>query len=418
MSNPIGFGIAAALALTSAALAGGNDDGVKNNKNEPSTPPQDGVTVTAAPGKGITFRGENYDLNLVNMIQANFGYTGSDSGPDTLGVSIRRARTRLMGSAYKDTVHFVLQFEWADRQTSDINDALITWDLYKAENYEMSLRFGQGKTLFGTEWTGTAYGLEFVDRALATQVFSATRTRQAQLVGKIGGGNLRWNAGLMNGDVAQSSIGAGVEDNNNGGTELNWILGVAYGSGQDKLYGEFREQGALQRADEPMWVANAAISYGANDSNDVGGREYNALSLNGGGAFYTGNLHFLGEVFIRDEDADNTTLAGESTAFGWQASGSYTAEPGPTIQWAYGLRLSGVHVSDYTATGGAALPILVTGLGGEGNILELSAMATAYYFGHNLKTQFGYTFRSFDPDTASVPDPNVHTFEVQSQIVF
>lgn len=418
MSNPIGSGIVAALALTSVALAGGNDDGVKNSKNEPNTPPQDGVTVTAAAGKGITFRGDNFNLNLSNRIQVNLGYTQANKGiEDTFGVRIRRARTKLQGSAYKDTVHFLLQFEWADGQTNDINDALVMWDLYKADDYEMSLRFGQGKTLYGTEATGTSGGLEFVDRALATQVFSNSRSRQAQLVGKLGGGNLRWNAGLMNGDVAAASIGS-VEDANNGGTELNWILGAAYGTGQDEIYGESRKQGALKRADEPMWVTNAAISYGTNDNNDVGGREYDALSINAGGEFWTGNLHFLGEVFIRSEDAGSTTLAGESSAFGWQAAGSYTAEPGPTIQWAYGLRLSGVHITDYKATGGAAVPILVTPLAGEGNILELSLMASAYYFGHNLKTQFGYTFRSYDPDTATVADPNTHTFEVQSQIVF
>lgn len=418
MSNPIGFGIVAALALTSVAMAGGNDDEKKTNKNEP-TPAQDNVTVTAAPGKGITFRAENFNLNLSNRIQVNLGYTEANKGiRDNLGVRIRRARTKMEGSAYKDTVHFLMQFEWADGQTSDINDALITWDLFKADDYAMSLRFGQGKTLFGTEGTGTSSGLEFVDRALATGVFGNVRTRQAQLVGKVGSGNLRWNAGLMNGDVAAAAIGSGIDDSNNGGTQLNWILGLAYGTGQDEIYGEHRKQGALQRADEPMWVANAAIHYGSNDSGDVGGREYNAFTINGGGAFYTGNLHFLGEVFIRDEDADNTTLAGESTAFGWQGSGSYTAEPGPTIQWAYGVRLSGVHVSKYTATGGAAIPILVTPLGGEGNIFEVSVMASAYYFGHNLKTQFGYTFRSVDPDTATVPDPNSHTFEVQSQIVF
>lgn len=418
MSNPFGSGIVAALALTSVALAGGNDGKTNDPKKEP-TPPQDGVTVTAAAGKGITFKAEQFSLNLSNRIQVNLGYSNLENGEDTLGVSIRRARTKLAGSAYKETVHFLMQFEWADGQTSDILDALINWDFYKADDYEMSLRFGQAKTLYGTEATGTSSGLEFVDRAIATRTFANTRSRQAQVVGKLGSGNLRWNAGMLNGDVAASAIGAGIDDNNNGSNELNWIVGGAYGSGHDEVYGEGRKQGAIKRAEETMWVVNSAISYGQNDAQDVGGREYDAFSINGGGAFYTGNFHFLGEVFIRDEDADNTTLAGEATAFGWQGSGSYTAEPGATIQWAYGARLSGVHVTDFTATGAGATPILATVLGGgEGDIFELSLMATAYYFGHNLKTQFGYTLTSINPDTAGIPDSTNHRVEVQSQIVF
>lgn len=417
MSNPFGC-IVAALALTSAAWAGGNDNKNDPSKNEPNNLPQDGVTVTAAAGKGITFKAENFSLNLVNRIQVNFGYANNENAEDTLGVNIRRARTKLAGSAYKDTVHYVLQFEWADGDTADVLDALILWDFYKADDYEMGLRFGQGKTLFGVEATGTSSGLEFIDRAIASQTFANLRSRQAQVVGKMGGGNLRWHGGLMNNDAAAAAAGAGSDDTNNLSNELNWILGAEYGTGQDEIYGEKRKQGALTRADETMWIAKTAISYGQNDAQDVGGLEYDAFTINGGGALYTGNLHFLGEVFIRDEDSDNTALGGESTAFGWQASGSYTQEPGTTIQWAYGLRFSGVHVTDYTATAAGATPIFGGALGGEGDIFEISVVASAYYFGHNLKTQFGYTFRSFDPDAVGVADADNHIVELQSQIVF
>lgn len=414
MSNPLGFGIVAALAMTSVALAGGNDGKNKIPNNDEQAPVQDGIRVTAAAGKGITFATEGFTLNLVNRIQVNFGFTNFENGEDTLGVSIRRARTKFSGDAYKDTVHFLMQFEWADGQTSDINDALILWDFYKTDNGEMSLRFGQGKNLFGTEATGTSAGLEFIDRARATLVFANTRTRQAQIVGKMSGGAFRWNAGLLNGDVSAASIGAGIDDSNNNSNELNWIGGIAYGTGQDEIYGEGRKQGALKVAEETMWVANAAVHYGQNDAADVG-QEYDAFTLNGGGAMWTGHLHFLGEVFIRDESADRTTVAAESQAFGWQAQGSYTADPGPSVQWGYGVRLSGVHVTDVT---GAGTLLFNPGIGGEGDILEIQVVASAFYVGHSLKTQFGYTFQSVDPDAAGVADSNNHRIELQSQIVF
>jgi len=411
MSNPYGFGIVAALAMTSVALAGGNDGKNRSaDSNEPA-PLQDTINVTAAAGKGITFSTEGFRLNLSNRIQVNLGYANLENAEDTLGVRIRRARTKLSGDAYKDTVHFVLQFEWADGQTNDINDALIIWDFYKTDNNEMSLRFGQGKTLFGTEATGTAAGLEFIDRARATQMFANTRSRQAQVVGKMNGGRFRWNAGVLNNDVAAASLGAS-EDGNNFSNELNWIAGVSYGTGQDEIYGEARKQGALQEYTETQWVANASIHYGQNDATDVGA-EYDAFTLSIGGALWTGRMHFLAEVFVRDENADNTALAIESQAFGWQAGGTYTLEPGPSIQWGYGVRVSGVHITDVT---GANQPIFF--LGAEGDIFEIQLVASAYYVGHNLKTQFGYTFQSLDPDAPGVPDSTNHIIELQSQIVF
>jgi hypothetical protein len=279
----------------------------------------------------------------------------------------------------------------------------------------MSLRFGQGKTLFGTEATGTSAGLEFIDRALATRAFANTRSRQAQVVGSMSGGAFRWNAGMLNGDVAAAAAGAGIDDSNNLSNELNWIAGIAYGTGQNEIYGEGRRQGALRNVDETMWVANASVHYGQNDAQDIGGIEYDAFTLNGGGAMWAGRMHILGEVFVRDESADNNAAAVESQAFGWQAQGSYTMDPGPSVQWSYGLRLSGVHVTDTT---GAGALIFNPGTGGEGDVLEVQVVASAYYVGHNLKTQFGYTFQDVDPDAVGVPSSTNHVVELQSQIVF
>jgi hypothetical protein len=406
MTNPIGSGILAALAMTSVALAGGNDD-----KTNPTAPAQGGVT--AAPGKGITFTGEGFSVNLVNRIQVNFGYTANEGAvEDTLGVNIRRARTKFSGDAYKDTVHFLLQFEWADGDTSDVLDALILWDFMKSDDMTTTLRFGQGKTLYGTEATGSSAGLEFIDRALATMVFANERSRQAQVVGKMSGGKLRWNAGLLNNDVSNAAIGT-TDDTNNGANELNWIAGLSYGTGQDSLYHEAYKQGALKASEELMWVGNVAIAYGQNDAGDVGA-EYDAFNINAGGVVVSGHIHVLAEIFYRDESVDQGNGT-ESEAFGWQAQGSYTADAGPTVQWAGGVRLSGVHITDQTVSG-TGNPLVFPVLGGEGDILELQLVVSAFYSGHNLKTQFGYTYQKVDPDVGA--DADNHTVELQSQIVF
>ncbi len=410
MTTPIGSGILAALALTSVALAGGNDD--KKNSAPESAPVQGGVT--AAPGKGITFSGEGYSLNLSNRIQVNLGFTANDGvAEDTLGVSIRRARTKLSGSSYKDTVHFLLQFEWADGDTADILDALMMWDFMKSDDMTTSLRFGQGKTLYGTEATGSSGGLEFIDRAIASRTFANDRSRQAQVTGSMSGGMLRWNAGLLNNDVAAASPGATDDDTNNASNELNWIAGMSYGS--KELAGEGYKQGALKASEETMWVANGSVAYGTNDTVDVGG-EYDSLNFNGGGVVVAGHIHVLAEAFYRTDSMDKGA-GNETKAFGWQAQGSFTADAGPSVQWAGGARLSGVHVTDVTAVnGGGAFRTFAPGVVGEGNILEFEVVVSAFYAGHNLKTQFGYKYQDINPDVGA--DATNHTIELQSQIVF
>ena len=411
MTTPIGSGILAALALTSVALAGGNDN--KNNPASEGAPVQGGVT--AAPGKGITFTGEGYSLNLSNRIQVNLGYAANEFAEDTLGVSIRRARTKLSGSSYKDTVHFLLQFEWADGDTADVLDALMMWDFMKSDDMTTSLRFGQGKTLYGTEATGSSSGLEFIDRAVATAAVAHERSRQAQVTGKMSGGKMRWNVGLLNNDVAKAAPGVN-DDNNNGSNELNWIAGLSVGSGHDALYGEGYKQGALEASEELMWVANGAVSYGTNDRNEAGvGSEYDALNINAGGVVVTGHIHGLAEVFYRNDSID--TGAGiETKAFGWQAQGTYTADAGPSVQWGGGLRASGVSVTDAKQVGVGGIGAFAPGFAGEGDIFEIEVVMSAFYAGHNLKTQFGYTFQSIKPDVGV--DATNHVLELQSQIVF
>lgn len=418
MINPFGSGIIAALAMTTVAFAGGGEPG--SDGGERGAPPvaQDGgVKVSAKAGKGVTFETDGFKLNLKNRIQVNFAFRNIDSGEDTLGVSIRRARTAFSGSAYKDTVHFYVQMEWADNDTSDILDGLIFWDFWKSDEGSLALQFGQGKTLYGIEATGTSSALEFVDRARATTTFANRRSRQAQVLGKFDEGRLRFNAGLLNNDVAASVINQG-DDTNNASNELNWIVGAALGSGHDDMYGTKYTQGSLENSEETEWVVSGALSYGQNDSNDVSGLEYDVINVNGGGALKQGHLHVMGEVFIREEDPDQGNKA---SSLGWQAQGSWTLDPGTNgTQWALGARLSGVSIDDPSLVFNPGLGTITAGgftFFNSGDILEIQVVASAYYAAHNLKTQIGYTYQNVDPDNAPSDFTN-HVVEVQSQIVF
>jgi hypothetical protein len=430
MTNPIGSSIFAALAMTSVALAGSNDPKNTNgNGNEPKTPQDGAVKISAEAGKGITVQGDNFRLNLSNRLQVNLGYTNNEGATeDTFGVSMRRARTMLQGDAYKETVHYLVQLEWADDMRyriaqddpdneagslGNLLDGILMWDFMKSDDMTMTMRFGQGKTLFGQEATDGAAGLEFIDRGLAARTYSAARSGQLQVVGKMGTGAFRWNAGMLNNDVAAGATGSQRDDSRNLSNEMNFVGGVSFGSGQDEMYQENRNQGALMAADETMWVANLKLAYGQNDDADgFGGAEYDAFTLNASGAAVMGRMHLLGEFFYRDESAD-TAASIESKSFGWQAQGTYTLEKGPSVQWAGGARLSGVHVTDVDA---GANPILWAAALGEATIIEFQVVASAFYSGHNLKTQIGYTLQNVDPDVGN--SATNHVFELQSQIIF
>jgi hypothetical protein len=272
---------------------------------------------------------------------------------------------------------------------------------------------GQGKSLYGKEWTGSSQYLEFVDRSVASMTMANARSRQAQILGKFDEGRLRVNGGLMNNDVAAGALG-NDDDANNNGVELNGIIGAQIGSGQDEMYGVRYSQAALTNSEELMWVAGAAVSYGQNDRFDVAAVEYDALNVNAHAAIKQGHLHALGEIFIREEDQD-VPGGPDVSSFGWLGQASWTLDPGPTVQWGAGVRLSGVTIDDP----GGLLRTNATAISGvnlTGDVFEFQVVGNAFYHGHELKTQVGYTLQNFDPDGAS--SATNHIIELQTQVVF
>lgn len=419
MLNPIGFGLAAMAATASLAWAGGDDEKNKNNSTLTTlAAPQDkkeGTSVSAKAGDGVKFEADNFSLALNNRLQLQWRYLWNEDNPDQNTFRVRRARTVLEGMAFKKELTYKLQMDWVE--TNAIKDAWARWAFYKADDYEIALRFGQQKTYFGREATGSSGNLEFVDRALASSTFSNARARGAMVQGSHGeDGMVQWTLGAFNTDSAAGSTNSN-EEAANVDNELNYVLSVWLSpNGSKGLAGEGYSQGDLDRSDKLLYSVGAALEIGNNKANPASATstDVDTLSINLNAALKTGGIHAMADVFIREDETDPAAGASVTAdSMGWQAQVSYTLEPqekdGP--QWSFGARYGMIKIDD--------APIVMVGspLGTlTGDVSELEVMLTNYYKKHKMKTQVGWVLQSIEPDLGG--DVDNHRFEVQFTLAF
>lgn len=424
MKNPFGFGIAAIAATASLALAGGDEEKNKVSSSleklgAPGTPAKQEVTF--APGKGVTFdAGDDFMLNLSTYVQVLWTYIANDStNPASNGGSadfntfaIKKARTALKGHLFNKDIRYRLAAEWTD-STNPVKDAWVHWMFHSQDTNAIGLRAGQQKTFFGRESTSSDTGVEFADRALASRTFANTRARGAAVTGgHVEGKKFNWTAGAFNTDSAGASAARG-EDNPNTDNELNWVFTARF-DGNGDMGDEGYMAGDLENTQELKWSVGAGYQIG-NARGTVGAatRDIDSATINLNGGLKIKGWHVLAEYFMRSDEPD-VAGSSESESNGWQAQASYTmaAAEGSHSQWSFGARISSISLDD-------ASQILLNGtaLGAsEGDVDEITFMATNYYRKYALKTTAAWTLQSVDPTGGSSADN--HIFEVQFQFIF
>ena len=427
MKNPIGFGIVAITATASLAWAGGDEEkkagGLDRLNNAqgggPGEPSK--VTFSAAAGKGITIdAGDSFMMNIKNRIQPYYSFVANDdenpssngSYPDVSSFSMRRARTRFAGHVWSKDITFMLQNDWVEG--TSIKDAWIHWFFYREEGHKIGLRFGQTKTFFGREATGTSGGLEFVDRSLASRVFSNRRQRGAVVTGEHSEGKLHWTAGVFNGETAGAGAGldGASEEGGNSDNEMTSIFSVRIDPNGD-MGDEGYTQGDLSspHKDELLYSIGAGLQLGNNRTSATGPDiEANQVNINAG--VKCSGIHVSLDAFLRKDDPDQAVA---SDSIGWHAGGTYTLEKqdGAHSQWAVGGRFSQIKFDDPV--------VLLTGpanpLGGSlGDVKELTVVLNNYYHEHNLKTQVSWTRQWIDPTGAASAKNDI--IELQLTMVF
>jgi hypothetical protein len=254
--------------------------------------------------------------------------------------------------------------------------------------------------------------LDFVDRALATNQFSNSRSRGALVLGDHAGGRLHWTAGAFNTDAAAASSNAG-EEADNPDDQLDYVFTVRADPAGD-LGDEAYAEGDLDGVTQVLWSVGAGVQL-ANHRAVVGGTARDVdgkdLNLNLGGKYR--GFHVLAEAFWRSDDP-GLSGASSSDSHGWQAGVTYCfpGEAGETRAWTVGARYSALTLAD-------AGQVVLTGtpLGpSEGDVREATVLVGHYYRGHKLKAQASWTLQSVDPDGSTAATN--HILEVQLQILF
>ncbi|MHC4512735.1 MAG: porin [Planctomycetota bacterium] len=431
MRTPLVFCIAV-LITASLAFAGGGEDkkkggeGKKKDTNKleklakkRALPPLKG-SWSGGPGQGITFTtGDDFKITLKNFIQPTYTSANIEDADDVNDADIRRARTSFSGHVHSPDVKYKLQLDYADSTDNVVKDAWVDFRFLSGD-YNLALRGGQQKTGHGREHSASATSLDFVDRAVATRVFTNTRSRGVRLHGAGLEEQLTWYAGIFNTDVAGAST-ARDEDGSNDDEKPNYHFGAAFSTSPGKGpgdTGDWAPLGDIGITEELVFACGANLQVGNHEEPAAvpGSGDIRVTGINAWGEVKTLGVAILGEFFYREEDPENG-LDAESDGFQVAFTYALPAADDSNNQWVFGARVSHVDIED-------AQYLLRRGIlgstqwpaGTTGEILDVDFTVGFFDEGHSLKYQAQVTLRNTDPDGVGDFDDTIAT--VQATVVF
>ncbi|MEC7583815.1 MAG: hypothetical protein VYE77_05815 [Planctomycetota bacterium] len=399
--------IASILALavtTSLAFAnGGGDDEKKKN---PYSLKNTGWT----PGSGITVIDDDaMSMHIGGRIQAGFQYDDYNEAAELDGYSdvatfdVERARVKMSGHIVNEHLTYLLQLE-ATNNFDNVKDAWAHWNFWNNEGNHIGVRLGQGKPYYGLEASGSSAALWFTDRSLATEVFSNLRSTGAIFTGHHMENKLRWSAGLQNGTVAAASTFDRGDSYENQDTQLNIVAHVSFDPLGDMMNGGSNlnfKQGDLAHNGELKGTVGLGYAKGNNTYRTLAGTAaVNSNSYNVNSAWRFGNgLSAQAEFFGRtDEEVHDTSFSEDSDGYYAQVGYSMAHNPDAMVQWGFGLRYSMIDLQANPESPGNTTFMAPNLVEGPGTISDISIVATAFYTGHNAKTQIQYSMGEYEPD--------------------
>lgn len=425
MRNPTVPSLVALTMLAPLAMANGGGDDL----DRVQVPALKNVTVTAKPGKGVTFdAGDDFKLTIYNRIQVQFRWSELDVDSNAAaGVTatvntfrVRRARTKFKGHAFSPKTTYQLYLEWATGG-NNILDAWIQQHLWSNDQWSLHLRGGAGKTQYGREATGTSSSLEFVERSIAARTFTGARSTGlvAMASGELGqNAVLNAHLGVWNSDTAAGSTVSGGPNSLNADGELNYTAGARVDINGD-MGGESYTQGDLEHHQDlngsigaNVWIGNE----GGLTTPDV-----DVLAFNVNGAAKYKGIHALAEFFMHNTEPDVPGSQSNDNT-GWNLQGSFTTQTG----WGFGGRVSGVSIdnsgipglfppSGGATGGGTGLGIPAAGTP-SGDVMEFSVGVSKYFNGHGRKVQADLTFQQVDNDAAALQDQDNIIFRIMATL--
>ncbi|MEY4672735.1 MAG: hypothetical protein RL148_519 [Planctomycetota bacterium] len=400
--NPIIRGAVVLFSFGPLCAAAAGEDPPAKDIFRPAEP------ISYRAGSGITFDGgDEFRLNLLNRLQVQYLHSfgaderngsGSwldDSEGNNQDFEVRRARTRFSGHAYNPHIRFQVEMDWAEEdQEGSLLDAWVQWNFFETETESIGLRFGQGKTHFGLEATGTSAGLAMVERSIASKFFATERSQGAWLNGSYAEGALRWFAG-----VQDSFVSAGLERfmpdlNTTADNEVVYVASLQldilgdYLASQGSQDYESANQGDVSRSNCLLGTIGGSYAY---DDRGVGtlelpssevleARDNRSWSANT--AWRYAGWWATGEYFFAQSDLASDFGREEKDNDGYHVAVNYTLPKSgdSNLQWGLGVRYADL---DLSSVFGSLLPGGVDAR----SVDQIGGVLTAYLRGHGCKVQ-------------------------------
>ena len=341
------------------------------------------IKVKTKKGTGLTFQtaDKNYKLRMRLRGQFLANYINPEGEDDEgLGFRVRRLRVTWDGNAFAPWMKYQVEYDFG--RTGELKDMKFSF----AKNKAFVPTMGQYKVPFNREVLNSSSVLQVVDRSIITDYFEYDRDIGAGVYGLLGGGMIRYDLGVFQGESTNVK-------NDKGDTGMLWA-----GRVQAALIGGDAKKVKENFAKKPTLMVGAAIAgidvEGGSDSN-IGIPSGERVLEDGKVTSFTADINYRGPRFnLTGEYIGrwvNPDDAGVATAYdyGFRVQGGFFVVP-KKIELA--SRYAMVTFDDDVA-----------GVDGDLDNVWTFTQGLNYYLSgnHKWKVQLDYTFQR-EEDLAGV----------------
>ncbi len=277
------------------------------------------IKVETEKGTGLTFQtaDKNYKLRMRLRGQFLANYINPDGDDNEgLGFRVRRLRVTWDGNAFAPWMKYKVEYDFG--RTGELKDIRLSF----AKNKAFVPTMGQYKVPFNREVLNSSSALQVVDRSIITDYFEYDRDIGAGVYGLLGGGMLRYDFGVFQGEGPNKK-------NDEEDKSLLWA-----GRVQAALIGGDAKKVKENFAEEPTLMVGAAIAgIGGSDTNTGIPSGERKVPHTGTTTSFTGDINYrdprfnlTGEYIGRWVNPDD---AGIATAYdyGFRVQGGFFVVP-------------------------------------------------------------------------------------------
>jgi phosphate-selective porin OprO and OprP len=160
------------------------------------------IEVGYKDGAYIRTTDKRFTMKFNFLLEPLFLYDDSETGADSTTFKIRRARLYISGNAFYPWLEYYTQMT-LEGSSVNIRDAYVQATYFNC----FQPRLGEFKVPYDREFLISSYGLEFIERSIASTEFSLQRDVGGQFAGNLLCNHLTYAVGVFNGGgINQANI--------------------------------------------------------------------------------------------------------------------------------------------------------------------------------------------------------------------